>query len=165
MQTRTVLGLSFNTRTVAFAIMRGKTLEHYHTSLFKGAWNEEKKDLILTLLQSLLTADKTITDLALALPYESHTTNQIESLLESFTTYLKNQNIAVCSYNSQAFHILCEEGQPKTKKVMMQAIAELYPTLERLYLREMRKKNKYYVRLFEAVGLAHIHSQCLNQHK
>lgn len=158
MQTRIVLGLSANTRTFAFAIVRGKALEHYHTSLFKGTWNDEKKDLILARLKSLL-ATGIITDVALALPYESHTTNQIESLLESFTTYLKDQNIAVCAYTSQAFHILCEEGQPKTKKVMMQTISELYPALGRLYQREMRNKNKYYVRLFEAVALAHIHTE------
>ena len=46
---------------------------------------------------------------------------------------------------------------------MMETISRLYPELERLYKRELRNKNKYYVRLFEAVGLAHVHSQSISQ--
>jgi len=164
MLTKIVLGLSANTRMVAYAVMRGKTLEEYHTSLYKGAWSPEKKDRMLSRLQSLITT-YTITDIALAVPYEIHTTEQIKSLLESFTTYFKNQSIAVCSYYPGAFHLFCEEGQPKTKKVMMESISQLYPELQRTHQKEMRNKNKYYVRLFEAVRLAHIHSQCLNNHK
>lgn len=159
-----MLGLSANTRMVALAVMRGKTLEHYHTSLYKGAWTDKKKDQILTRLQSLIT-DYNITEIALAVPYEIHTTEHIESLLESFTTYFKTQNIAICSYYQEAFHLFCEEGQPKTKKVMMETISQLYPELQRAYQKELRNKNKYYRRLFEAVALAHIHSQCLNNHK
>jgi hypothetical protein len=164
MATKTILGLSANTRMIAFAIIRGKTLEHYHTSLHKGAWNSEKKDQILSRLRSLL-AVYTISEIALALPYENHSTEHIESLLESFTTYFNSQNIPVCSYYPEAFHLFCEEGQPKTKKVLMESISRLYPELQRVYQREVRNKNKYYIRLFESVALATIHSQCLNQPK
>jgi hypothetical protein len=164
MPTKIVLGLSANTRMVAFAVIQGSTLVRYGSSLHKSAWNQDKPDRILSRLTKLLTT-YTITDVALALPYESHSTDQIIKLLESITTYFQAQKIPVCSYNQEAYYLFCEEGQPQSKKEMMENISRLYPELERLFRRELRNKNKYYIKLFEAVGLAHIHSQCRNQHK
>lgn len=164
MEIKTVLGLSVNTRMIAMAIIQGTTLEHYQISLRKGSWSTQKKDLILARLHSLLTT-YTITHVALALPYENHTTEHIENLLESLKTYFDEYNIPVCLYCPQAFHLLCEESASKTKKALMQTVSELYPELEVLYQKEMRNKNKYYIKLFEAVALATIHSQSLwNRH-
>lgn len=147
-----------NTRKVAIAIMRGQFLERYHISLHKGIFNTEKTDRILTRLQ-VLTRKYTITNVAILLPYEKHSTNHIKSLLGSVETYFKNQRIPVCTYYSDALHEICEEDEPKTKKVLMESISRLYPQLHRLYQREQRNKNKYYVRLFEAVALAYMHSK------
>ncbi len=43
----------------------------------------------------------------------------------------------------------------------MRVLAGLYPELSFQYRKEMGNKNKYYVKLFEAVGVATIHSQRL----
>lgn len=160
MQTKTVLGLSLNSRMVAFAIMQGKTLVAYHSSLHKGIYNEAKRDRILTRLTSLLKS-YTIHDLALVYPYEIHSTNNITHLLESIEAHFKSQNVPICIYNPEAFHLFCEEEERKTKKAMIESMCEWYPDLTPLYLKEQRNKSKYYVRLFEAVALAHIHSQSL----
>lgn len=160
--TKTVLALSFNTRTMAVAVMRGTTLLHYQTSLFKERWSYQKQKRILIYLAKLLLTYQ-ITDLALSLPYESHTTDNLESLFESLSTFFKNQKIPICSYNQEAYSVFYEEGYCQRKKAMMETISRLYPELERLYKRELRNKNKYYVRLFEAVGLAHVHSQSISQ--
>ncbi|MBA4850483.1 hypothetical protein [Emticicia sp. BO119] len=162
MQTKTIIGLSMNTRMVAFAILRGTFLEHYQISLHKGVFNSEKNDRILKRLQKL-TKTYAITDVALLLPYENHSTNHIKSLLESITTYFKKHNLPICTYYSEVLQVICEEGQPKTKKTIMESISRIYPQLQRLYHKEMQNKNKYYVRLFEAIGLAHIHSQSRNK--
>lgn len=153
-----------NTRMVAFAIIRGTFLERYQISLHKGVFNTEKNDRILKRLQTL-TRKYTITNVAILLPYKKHSTNHIESLLESVETHFTKQSISVCTYYSEALHDIGEEEEPKTKKTMMESVSKIYPQLQRLYQRERRNKNKYYVRLFEAVGLALIHSQSLSSQK
>ena len=161
MQTRTVLGLSLNSRIVSFAVMEGKTLIGYHTSLFKGNYNDVKRDHILKRLQKLL-ASYTLNDVALVYPYEIHSSKNIRHLLESVEKYFKSQNVPVCIYYPEAFHLLHEEER-KTKKVVMESLTELYADLEPFYRKEIRNKSKYYVRMFEAVALAHIHSHSISQ--
>ena len=161
MQTRTVLGLSLNSRIVSFAVMEGKTLIGYHTSLFKGSYNDTKRDHILKRLQRLL-ASYTISEIALVYPYEIHATKNITHLLESVETYFKIQNIPVCIYYPETFHLVHEEER-KTKKAVMESLCEWYPDLEKLYRKELRNKSKYYARMFEAVALAHIHSHSISQ--
>lgn len=153
-----------NTRMVAFAIMRGTFLECYQISLHKGVFNSEKTDRIVKRLQTL-TRKYTITNLAILLPYEKHSTNHIKSLLESVETHFTKQSIPVCTYYSEALHDICEEDEPTTKKTMMESVIKLYPQLQHLYQKERRNKNKYYVRLFEAVGLAFIHAKSLINQK
>lgn len=158
MQTKTILGLSANTRIVSLAVIQGMSLEHYQTSLYKGIFNEAKKERILSRLAKLIAIHR-IKEVAICQPYERHSTQNIKSLLETITLYLESQKIAVCSYPPQTFYHFYEEGKSKkAKKVMMEEVSNLYPELQRLFQRELRSKNKYYVRLFEAVGLAHIHS-------
>ena len=164
MQTKTIIALSMNTRMVAFAIIRGTFLERYQVSLHKGVFNSEKTDRIVKRLQKL-TRKYTITDVAILLPYEKHSTNHIKSLLESVETHFTKQNIPICTYYAEALHEICEEDEPKNKKVIMESICRLYPQLQYLYQKEKRNKNKYYVRLFEAIGLAFIHSKSLGNQK
>ncbi len=40
------------------------------------------------------------------------------------------------------------------RKESLQALAARYPELERLFRKEQRNKNRYYCKLFEAVGAA-----------
>ena len=144
------------------AVMKDNTLEDYYISLRKEAWTPAKKEKILTIIKSWLTTYK-ITNVALAKPYENQSTQQIKELLESVKTLINEQEISVHTYDHQTIYLFCESDQSKTKKNAMKELSRHYPELSRHYQKEMRNKNKYYVKLFEAVALANVHSKELQQ--
>jgi len=157
-----MLGLSVNTRMIGMAVMKENTLVDYYVSLRKEAWSPQKKDKFLASLKPWITS-YTISSVALAIPYEHHTTKEIKELLECIKECFAEKNIPVYSYHRKSFHLLYEDDQPKTKKMMMYNLCNIYPELSRYYHREIRNRNRYYTKLFEAVALANIHSKELQQ--
>ena len=47
----------------------------------------------------------------------------------------------------------------RTRNALMKRLVLLFPELSLYYEREQANRNKYYVKLFEAIGVAAIHSQ------
>ncbi len=158
MEEMVVLGLSINTRMLGLAIIAGNLLVDYHIQLRKEPWTPRKRELILTSLQPWCTSYNIIS-VALSIPYEKQKSTQTKELLESITHYFSQKKIRLYSYPPQTLHSFCEEAKTKTKKEMMRKLAERYPELAHCYRKELGNRNKYYVKLFEAVGVATIHSQ------
>lgn len=162
MESQAVLGLSINTRVLGLAVISGPLLLDYHIQLRKGPWTPRKRELILTSLQPWCSS-YSIKNIALSIPYEKQLSTQTKELLESLTRYFSQKKIIIYPYPSQTLHSLCEGADTKSKKEIMRKLAERYPELLYLYRKEMANKNKYYVKLFEAVGVATLHFRKLNR--
>lgn len=67
------------------------------------------------------------------------------------------KNIEVKEQSVFALQAFCTDHGRKTKKKIMRCLAERFPELGMYYEREKRNKNKYYRKLFEAVGMAVLH--------
>lgn len=153
-----ILGLSVNARMLGLAVISRDLLLDYHFRLRKDLWTPRKREIILASLQPWFN-QYNIKSVALTIPYEKQTSTQTKKLLESIKEYFSKRKIQLCSYPAQALHSFCKEVKTKTKKEMMREITLRYPELSYLYRKEMANKNKYYVKLFEAVAVATIHSQ------
>jgi hypothetical protein len=147
---------------LGLAVIKGNLLVDYHIKLRKEPWTPRKRELILTSLQPWCES-YTITNVALSIPYEKQTSTQTKDLLESLKRYFVEQKINLSAYPAKTLYTFCKEA--KTKKEVMRALALLYPELSFHYQKEMANKNKYYVKLFEAVGVATIHSQKMKRKK
>jgi len=99
----------------------------------------------------------------LATPHENQSNDQINELLASIKAHCKSNKIKICSYPPQTVYRFCEENQPRSKKEVMKKMCELYPELLTCFNKEKTNKNKYYVKLFDAVALATIHSRKLKE--
>ncbi|MCW3108360.1 MAG: hypothetical protein JWQ09_2866, partial [Segetibacter sp.] len=75
------------------------------------------------------------------------------------------KKILFCSYPSKALYSYGAEAKAKNKKEMMRNICNQYPELSSYYRKEVNNKTKYYVKLFEAVAVATIHSLRLIERK
>ena len=158
MQAKVVFGLSVNTRMLGLAIISGNNLIDYEIQLRKEAWCPLKQEKILASLQPWFSSYN-INSIAMSIPYENQTSSQTKELLESLSRYFTERNIPIYSYHIKALYTLCTENKAKTKKEVMWFLAHLYPGLVRYYKKEIGNKNKYYIKLFEAVGVATLHSQ------
>jgi hypothetical protein len=158
MEVQKVLGLSLNTRMVGLAIISGKLLIDYHITLKKGSYDDYKREKIIASLQTWCNT-YTIINIALAIPYEKQSNSKINGLLESIQAYFRERKVSITTYPPKQLHRFCEENVSKTKKGGMKGLTEIYPELIHVYNKEMRNKNKYYVKLFEAVAVATIESR------
>lgn len=158
MEDTAILGLSVNTRMLGLAVISGNRLIDYHIQLRKDSWTPRKRELIRTSLQPWCES-YSITNVVLSIPYEKQTSSQTKELLESLKSHFKEKKIRLFAYPTKTLYAFCKEA--KAKKEVMRTLALQYPELSFYYQKEMRNKNKYYVKLFEAVGMATIHYQRL----
>jgi len=100
-----------------------------------------------------------ITRVILSIPHVHHQTDAFTHLISCIKEYFEAQNIPVYTETAEAIYSLCPPGEKKTKKVLMNALCLLFPQLSYCYHKEMRNKNKYYIKLFEAVAVAMLNQE------
>jgi hypothetical protein len=92
------------------------------------------------------------------MPHAYHQTEAFLTLLDCITTFFAEKNIPVCSETLETILGICGPNQKKTKKVLMHTLVQSYPALTHCYQKELRNKNKYYIKVFEAVAAASLHA-------
>ena len=152
------LGISTNTRLVSGAIISQNQLIDFFTHLHKSSWSPAKAVEIVASLEPCVR-QYCINSVVLSIPHVYHQTKAHSSLMEAFKAYFRKKEITVYTKTPEAFTAFCKVGERKRKKEMMRTVAEQFPELTRCYQKELRNKNKYYYKLFEAVALASLVEQ------
>ena len=150
------LGISTNTRLLGLAIIKQNALVEYKVYLHKSSWSPSKANMILDSLEPCVR-QYCIKRVVLSIPYAYHQTEAFRQLIYRIREYFEAKQITVVAETPEAVSPLYPSGEKKTKKALMRAVTLLYPQLSYCYQKEMRNKNKYYIKLFEAVGLAALH--------
>lgn len=156
--TPTILGISYSTRMQGLAVIRSHQLVDYSLKLHKVRWGPQKRDLFLTSLASCIK-DYTITTICLSSPSLYHQTREFKELYVLIRSLAYQQKLRLVEYCPKELFLLCTGLEKKTKKSLMRNLTELYPELVPLYEKERGNKNKYYIKLFEAVGAATLFSE------
>ncbi len=152
------LGISTNTRLLGLAIIKQGGLVDYSIHLHKSSWSPSKVTAIITSLEPCVR-QYCIKNVVLSSPHAYHQTNEFKQLISAIQAYFEAKNIPFSSLSTQAVYSLCPPDQKKTKKVLMTVLTDQFPQLSYCYQRELRNKNKYYIKVFEAVAVATLHEQ------
>jgi hypothetical protein len=147
------LGISTNTRLLGLAIINQGKLEDFSIHLHKSAWSAWKANKIVTSLEPCVR-QYCITNVVLSSPHAHHQTKAFKVLIAHIQEYFKKKNIPCHSKAVSEMHSLYPPQQKKTKKALMSALCDRYPQLTYCHIRELRNKNKYYIKVFEAVAVA-----------
>lgn len=156
--TPTILGISFSTRMQGLAVIRSNYLVDYSLKLNKDKWGPQKKDLFLSSLASCIKCH-TISTICLSRPYPHQETREVKELYVLIRSLAYQQKIRLVEYTPKKLLLLCNETEKKTKKALMRSLCEIYPELVMQYEKEMSNRNKYYIKLFEAVAAATLFSK------
>jgi len=148
-----VLGISTNTRLLGTAIISEGQLTAYQVRLFKASWSASKATRIITSLEPCVR-QYSIKRVVLSTPYEYHQTDAYKVLHSRLCQYFGRKGIEIISVSPDRFHSLYENGGQKRKKALIEELCSRYPELRYCRDRELRNKNKYYFKLFEAVAAA-----------
>jgi len=150
------LGLSFSTRMLGLAVFKSNTLVDYYLKLHKEKWSPEKQDLMLTSLASCI-AHYTITDIAVSIPDMHCQTADFEKLLAAVQSFAAEHNVPTLLYQSKEIYQAFGSQVRRTRNSLMKRMTSFYPELEKYFTKELANKNKYYIKLFEAVAVAAYH--------
>jgi hypothetical protein len=150
------LGISTNTRLLGLAIIKENALVDYSIHLHKSSWSPSKANLILANLEPCVR-QYCIKKVILSIPNVYHQTDQFRQLIYRIREYFEAKSIPIIAQTPEAFDSIYPPGQKKSKKELMKILTLRFPQLTYCYQKEMRNKNKYYIKLFEAVAMASLH--------
>ena len=156
--TPTILGISFSTRMQGLAVIKSHYLIDYSLKLLKDKWGPQKRDLILSSLASCIKCH-TISTICLSIPRPHEQTKEFKELYVLIRNLAYQQKIRLVEYSPKQLLLLVTGPEKKTKKAMMRSLSEMYPELVMQYEKEMSNRNKYYIKLFEAVACATLFSK------
>lgn len=152
------LGISTNTRLLGMAIITQNRLVDYSIRLHKSAWSARKANEIVTSLEPCVRR-YCIKKVVLSIPHAYHQTKAFTLLRSRLCQFFEAKGIPVETMPAASLTALCHGGQKKTKKALMNALADRFPELSYCLHKELRNKNKYYIKLFEAVAVALLQEQ------
>lgn len=151
-----ILGISLSTRIVGMAILENTSLVEYQVKLFKEGWSLEKLERIIACLFTFAN-EYAVTRIACLTPYRHHQTPETMQVLQKLKQACRQKNLTITYYPAKALCRLSESSRAK-KKALMHGLCLLYPELTIAEKRELRNRKRYYAKLFEAVGVATIHT-------
>lgn len=154
----TILGLSFNTRNLGLAVVKLDRLVDYSTKLHKEKWTPQKREMILTSLGSCIE-DYNIQKIALSIPHIWHQTSDFRDLMRAVIALAQMRNVEVITYTPNDLLLTIPDTKKKTLKTFMKQMTFIYPELVPYYEKEERSKNKYYYKMFEAIGVATLYER------
>ncbi|MEP6673648.1 MAG: hypothetical protein ABJA78_00775 [Ferruginibacter sp.] len=149
----TILGVSFSSRMLGLAVVQSDSLIDYSVKLFKETWSSAKMNRILTSLTSAID-NYNITDMVLSIPPIHFREEPFQELWMEIASLGHTKSIKVKMYRQAELQTLCGEQERMTRKSLMEALIHWYPELHSFYSREVRNKNKYYHKMFEAIAAA-----------
>jgi len=150
------LGLSFRTRTLSWSVFKSNHLVTYSIKLYKEMWSPQKRDLILTSLASCIE-NYTISAIALSMPHPSHQTEEFREMLAAIEIFAHVHGIPIVSYSVSDIYRYFGSPSKRTRNSLMKRVALFYPELHPYYDKELRNRNKFYIKLFEAVAVGAYH--------
>ncbi len=148
-----VLGISTNTRLLGTAIIHKGLLTEYQVRLYKASWSPSKATRIITSLEPCVRR-YCITEVILSIPPRHHQTAAFRELIGVIKTFCKERSIAVHTKTMSQVYSLCPADGWKTRNALMQVLVQRFPQLLYYHKKELRNKNKYYIKMFEAVAVA-----------
>jgi len=158
-QTQNILGISLGTRTIGMAMIVNGELVDWYVKAFKGAWSEQKKELILDTIDRMIeryTAGAfaiTLKGLAVKIPNAMDRHSAVLDLHKDINFLAQGKDIATETFSIRSLKVFCDV---RNKKELRATVFKLYPELKNEFNKDVQNRNAYYIKLFEAVLAAHV---------
>ena len=147
-----ILGISPGTRSMGIAIWKDNHLSEWQIKAFKGAWTAHKlRDILFTC--KVILERHAVTHLAIKAPDPFRTLPALDKLFLELQSLARSLKVKVKKYSLQDLKKLCSDNPKFTKAKLIRAIADQNDVLRNLYNRELKNRNPYYTKMFEAIAL------------
>ncbi len=149
------IGISIGTRSIGIAVFEKRRLEEWQIKSFKEKMSTGKlwmiSDSVLKLMQ-----DYGCTEVVFKTPNKCQTYTNVALLKKHLIKTLTEYNYSVYFYSISEIKTALGVSI-KNKKKLLEWSVRTYKNLEKAYEKEQEIKNCYYIKLFEAVAVLHVH--------
>lgn len=142
-----VLGISIGTRRNGVAILDG-ILKEAQVHSFNERWSKEKGKVIIGMFQKYVEHYRA-THIIVKVPKASHFSLALKQLIGSLDKYCKSKGCLVEYVDITAIKQM--EPCIVNKLTLRQIVVDRYPELTLELNREIKNKQPYYIKVFEAV--------------
>jgi Holliday junction resolvasome RuvABC endonuclease subunit len=152
MSVDTILGVDPGTRFVGIAVVTDGKLIHYQVKTFLGPWSEKKLKAIVYTLASVIER-YAITKVAVKIPDVLPTSLGFTQVIGTLNSLCDRKGIKPRYYTLSKIKVRWCKNKANSKELMA-AVASKYPQLVLEHQQELRNKEGYYYKIFEAVAAA-----------
>lgn len=146
----TILGISPGTRYIGIAFLRNGILYDWKIKSYKGIWSEEKLLKVMSYIESVIEAH-VVEHIACKVPHIGRSSFGLKLLIEKITSIAEKYNAKLHLYTIKELKDLFTAGL-ENKSALVRYLADNLPELRHLLTKELRNKNVYYVKVFEAIA-------------
>lgn len=146
-----ILGVSVGTRRNGIAVIKDDELHAAQVHTLNDRWSNHKCAALIALYHKYVR-DYRVRLVIVKTPKPSHFTLALKQLIRALDAYVKKQGCLVEYTTIQ--QMKAQEPAIKNKRELGQVVAERYPILVHEFHRELKLKQPYYTKLFEAVMAA-----------
>ncbi|SJZ77790.1 hypothetical protein SAMN04488132_104227 [Sediminibacterium ginsengisoli] len=150
-----VLGISIGTRRNGFAVIADNVLEVAHVRSRRDRWSPKKLQSLLTLYTRYIRRHH-ITNIVVKTPKHSHFTAALKQLIKALETYAKERGCLVQLTTIE--HIKSQEPSIKNRNHLREFVVATYPKLVDKKDKDIKNRQPYYMKMFEATIVAHLES-------
>jgi Holliday junction resolvasome RuvABC endonuclease subunit len=153
-----IIGINPGTRYLGIAVLDGSELLDWRIKALEGKWSEEKIKKVTEILSELFDQYEPNV-LVIKKLHPSRRTENLLRLTNKIKDFVRQKKMKVFKYSIKEIEKLLIEGEKLNKRNLIEAMVKLYPMLHHDLKIEQSHKNRYHVRMFEAVALAAACSQ------
>lgn len=148
-----VLGISIGTRSNGVAVLNGSELEAAQVHSLNERWSKGKIAAIIAIYDKY-TRKYNIDKIVVKAPKSSHFTLALKQLIKAIDEYVKQQGCLV-EYTTIE-KIKTAEPTIKNRRHIREFVVTKYPELIHEMRKDIKNKQPYYMKLFEATIVADI---------
>lgn len=154
----TILGLSLGTRHIGLAVLEKNRIRERRMKVYTEGWSEIKLLIIISMLKKIIMKHG-VTIIAIKAINPSKSSPSLNQILQAVGKYANSSKIAVFAYPIEELERYYSMEKRVNKGILMEAVLAEYPELIFEYRNEQKRKNPYFVKVFESIAAARLCSQ------
>lgn len=151
-----ILSISLGTRDSGIALLSHGQLIHWQLHTFHERWSQEKLAYMLARYDRYI-AQYGIRHVVIKIPPVTHHSKTFLMLLKKLSDLVQHRGcIVACQTKADIKNLVPEVTNTKT---LMEYVTKHYPILLPEQARELASRQKYHIKMFEAVLAAHVYKE------
>jgi Holliday junction resolvasome RuvABC endonuclease subunit len=148
-----IIGINPGTRYLGIAVLDGSELLDWRIKTLEGKWSEEKIKKAIKILSELFKQYEPNV-LVIKKLHPSRRSENLLRLTNKIKNFVRQKKMKVFKYSIKEIEKILIKGEKLNKRNLIEAMVKLYPALHNDLKIEQSHKNRYHIRMFEAVALA-----------